>query len=165
MLMKEMFIKNTDVKVEINQIIVKDDEAYVVKPSNIPDLLKKGILEFKDIKTKTYVEKVADAAKDHSWEDLIIEEYGISDDNIQDLFYDFPGVWTSLILKRISNAFNYNRPTCFDPTKGYYFVNSITGDVAYCPEEKVHSDSNFDMFAYFATQEEAEYAQSQVYEK
>lgn len=158
---KEMFIKNTDVKVEEGHIIVVDDNVYKVSYSNIPELVKKGIIVFKNVANEVYHPRNIFTTDYNEWWDEIISRFISNDcsrDDIIDMFEAFPGAETSLILKAMSYELNEARQEHDDATyslsDGYYFINKFTIE----PVFSQNLDVNFDEFAWFFNREDAEFA-------
>lgn len=158
---KEMFIKDTDIVVEVDNIIVKDDVAYKVSYSNIPELVRKGIIEFKKAEyTPSYPVCL------EWWFNNTIDEftsYTDEEETLKDLFSAYPGALCSLILKSISETLNEERmnfeKTSYNINKnGYYFINAMNGKIVYVEPEKVKEDTDFNKFAFFISLKDAEYA-------
>lgn len=157
---KEMFIKNTDVKVEEGHIIVVDGTVYKVSYSNIPELVKKGIIVFKDVQNVEYDPHNLFPAEYDWWYTNAISEYDFTDcqeEAIGSLFNDFPSAEISFIIKYISDTLNYERDTregAYSTKDGYYFINRSTGQ----PVFSINMDADFSKFAWFCNEEDAKFA-------
>jgi hypothetical protein len=158
---KEMFIKNTDVKVEEGHIIVVDDTVYKVSYSNIPELVKKGIIVFKDVQKEEYSPYNLFPTEYDWWYTNALSEYDFLDcqeEAISCIFDDFPGAEISFILKYISDTLNYEREnregTTYSTENGYYFINRTTGQ----PVFSTNMDADFSKFAWFYNEEDAKFA-------
>lgn len=158
--MKEMFIKNTDVKVEEGHIIVVDDTVYKVSYSNIPELVKKGIIVFKDAQNMEYDPHNLFPTEYDWWYTNAISEYDFLDcqeEAISRLFDDYPSAEISFILKYISDTLNYernNREGTYSTENGYYFINRSTGQ----PVFSTSIDGDFGKFSWFYNVEDAKFA-------
>jgi hypothetical protein len=158
---KEMFIKNTDVKVEEGHIIVIDGTVYKVSYSNIPELVKKGIIVFKDMQQEEYSPYNLFPTEYDWWYTNALSEYDFQDcheEAIGILFDDFPSAEISFILKYISDTLNYEREnregTTYSTKNGYYFINRSTGQ----PVFSMNMDGDFGKFSWFYNGEDAKFA-------
>lgn len=159
---KEMFIKNTDVKVEEGHIIVVDGTVYKVSYSNIPELVKKGIIVFKDAQNMVYDPHNLFPTEYDWWYTNAISEYDFTDcqeEAIGVIFDDFPSAEISFILKYISYQLNEERGkreggTAYSLEDGYYFINRSTGQ----PVFSMNMDADFSKFAWFYNGEDAKFA-------
>lgn len=159
---KEMFIKNTDVKVEEGHIIVVDDTVYKVSYSNIPELVKKGIIVFKDMQKEEYNPYNLFPTEYDWWYTNALSEYDFQEcheEAIALLFDDFPSAEISFILKYISYQLNDEREkqeagTAYSLIDGYYFINRSTGK----PVFSMNMDADFGKFAWFYNEEDAKFA-------
>lgn len=159
---KEMFIKNTDVKVEEGHIIVVDGAVYKVSYSNIPELVKKGIIVFKDAQNMEYDPHNLFPTEYDWWYTNALSEYDFQDcheEAIGLVFDDFPGAELSFIIKYISEELNrarleHDKCTSNDLSDGYYFINVFKGDPVFSSNTNV----DFNKFAWFYNEEDVRFA-------
>lgn len=159
---KEMFIKNTDVKVEEGHIIVVDDTVYKVSYSNIPELVKKGIIVFKGLQDKEYDPHNIFPTNYDWWYTNALSEYDFTDcheEALELVFRDFPGAELSFIIKHISEKLNEERLkrdkcTSYYLSDGYYFINVFKGDPVFSTNVNV----DFSKFAWFYNEEDVRFA-------
>lgn len=159
---KEMFIKNTDVKVEEGHIIVVDDNVYKVSYSNIPELVKKGIIVFKDAQNEEYDPHNLFPTEYDWWYTNALSEYdllGCEDEAVNQIFTDYPGAELSFIIKYISSELNSERLkrdkcTSYKLSDGYYFINVFKGDIVFSSNVNV----DFSKFAWFHNEDDARFA-------
>jgi hypothetical protein len=159
---KEMFIKNTDVKVEEGHIIVVDDTVYKVSYSNIPELVKKGIIVFKDVQNMEYDPHNLFPTEYDWWYTNALSEYDFMDcheEAIGQVFDGFPGAELSFIIKYISSQLNTERLkrdkcTSCKLSDGYYFINTFNGEPVFSTNVNV----DFSKFAWFHNEEDAKFA-------
>ena len=159
---KEMFINNTDVKVEDGHIIVIDGNVYKVSYSNIPELVRKGIIVFKDTQNEVYDPHNIFPTEYDWWYTNALSEYDFQDyheEAIGILFDDFPGAELSFIIKYISEELNkvrleHDKCASDNLSDGYYFINTFNGKPVFSTNENV----DFSKFAWFHNEEDAKFA-------